>query len=535
MKRNIMTLCLLILSMGSLLAQGAFQEYLQCHTDKDFYLSGERLWFRLWSVDGKDMPRQGSRIAYVELVGTEQDGARCMVELKDASASGVLDLPFTLPSGRYQLRAYTRNMLNLGQEAVFSKEIAVLNTLRYEAGRDQVSLVNDPIPPVVFAGGNLKVTTDRAVYGTREKVGISLGQLPQSTRVSVSVARQDGYRQLPSRGYATVPLQDKGIEPEVESQLIAGRYVSDSGRAATHANLSFQSPAVHYYPAEVNGDRMLFRTPLLSGVETVYTGVDAGGYIELESPYASPRLSALPVLELAPADEAALQERSLGLQASRYFGTDSLQRSLVAVDGLHRYQLTRHYDMDEYRRFNTFRETFTEYVRECSTTQRNGTTYITMYDEFTSRQNSGNTLVLLDGVAVMNHEDLLNYNPRLCRYMDIYYGHYLFGDQVYVGILNVRTPKGQADRFNLPENTRRVEFSGPQTPTRAPLVCGDDTLVPLPGNLPDARHTLYWNSGTDSTRLECLTSDLKGTYVIRVEGITPEGEKLEGTATFTVE
>lgn len=535
MKRNMMTFCMLILGMTSILAQGAFQEYIQCQTDKDFYLSGERLWFRLWSVNEKNQPQQGSRIAYVELVGTEVNDARCMVELKDASAQGVLDLPFTLPSGRYQLRAYTRNMQNLGEEAFYSKEIAVLNTLRYEEGKDQVSLRNGENPVTLPTQGNLAVTTDKSTYASREKVNIVLGSLPQVTRVSVSVARQDGYRFAQSGGISPQPLRDLGIEPEVESQLVTGTYRSATGVPATHANLSFLSPAIHYYPGEVSDGKVVFRTPLLSGVETLYTGVDAGGSIELESPYVSPRLIQLPTLEIAASEESSLVERSLGLQASRHMGTDSLKRRITPVEGLHKYRMTRHYDMDDYKRFNSFKETFTEYVKECSTTQMNGKSYVTMFDEFTSRQNDGNTLVLLDGVAVMNHEDLLNYNPRLCKYMDIYYGHYLFGDQVYVGILNVRTIEGKADRFRLPANTQIQAYAGLQTATTGLLVCGDEALVPLPQNLPDVRHTLYWNPGTDSTTLQCLTSDLKGTFVVRVEGIAPDGEKLEGTTTFTVE
>ena len=535
MKRNIMTFCMLILGMTNVLAQGAFQEYIQCQTDKDFYLSGERLWFRLWSVNDKNQPQQGSRIAYVELIGTEVSDARCMVELKDASAQGVLDLPFTLPSGRYQLRAYTRNMQNLGEDAFYSKEIAVLNTLRYEERKDQVSLRQEEIPVTIPAPGNLAVATDKSTYASREKVSIVLGSLPQATRVSVSVARQDGYRFAQPGTFFLKPLKDLGIEPEVESQLVTGTYRPATGVSATHANLSFLSPAIHYYSGEVSDGKVVFRTSLLNGVETLYTGVDAGGSIELESPYVSPRLSQLPALEIAASEKASLVERSLGLQASRQMGIDSLKRSITPVEGPHKYRITRHYDMDDYKRFNTFKETFTEYVTECSTTQKNGKSYVTMFDEFISRHNDGNTLVLLDGVAVMNHEDLLNYRPHLCKYMDIYYGHYLFGDQVYAGILNVRTIEGKAKQFPFPDNTQAMAYVGPQPATTQLLVCGDETLVPLPQNLPDVRHTLYWNPGTDSTTLQCLTSDLKGTFVVRVEGITPSGEKIEGTTTFTVE
>lgn len=535
MKRTIMTISMFLMGMTAVLAQGAFQEYLHCQTDKDFYLAGERMWFRLWSVDANDRLQQRSRVAYVELVGTETNDAHCMVELKNAGANGVIDLPFALPSGRYQLRAYTRNMLNLGDAAICHKTIAVMNTLRNDTTKDKVN-VGNAMPIVKPSAGNISVATDKSRYGSRQKVNITIGQLPSKAQVAVSVARQDGYRIAQSAEFTPASANDRGIEPEVESQIITGRYVSDGGdEAARQANITLRSAAIHYYPGDINGDKVLFRTPLLNGVETIYTGAGVGAHINLDSPFVSTPLASLPAISIGASDETALQERSVGLQVARYFGTDSVKSQRVPVPALHKYKMYRHYDMDEYKRFNTFRETFKEYAIECGTTTVDGRRLITMFDEFTSQPNDGNTLVLLDGVAVMNHEDLLNYNPRLCKYLDIYLGHYVFGGEVYAGILNVRTANGQSSNFTLPSNSREVNYQGLQTNTQQTLVCGDDALTPLPANTPDARHTLYWNPSTQATQLACLTSDLKGTFVVTVAGFTPDGEKIEGTTTFTVE
>lgn len=525
---------MLLVSMTTILAQGAFQEYLHCQTDKDFYLAGERLWFRLWSVDVNDHLQQRSRIAYVELVGSEANDAHCMVELKDAGGNGVIDLPFSLPSGQYQLRAYTRNMQNLGEEAICHKTIAVINTLRNDKTKDKVT-IGTAMPLIQPSEGNIHVSTDKNRYASREKVNITLSGLPVMAQVSVSVARQDGYRIPHQTEFVHSAINDRGGEPEVESQIVIGRYVSANGEEARHANITFRSPAIHYYPGDIKGDRVLFRTPLLNGVETLYTGVGGGGHIDLDSPFVSPSLTELPAISIDASDETSLQERSIGLQAARYFGTDSIKSDLVPVLGLHKYKMNRHYNMDEYKRFNTFRETFTEYATECSTMMKDGHRLITMFDEFTMKQNDGSTLVLLDGIAVMNHEDLLNYNPRLCKYIDMYYGHYIFGNEIYEGILNVRTADGRASHFTLPANSREISYQGPQTATRQMLVCGDETLTPLPANIPDARHTLYWNPGTQATQLACLTSDLKGTFIVTVKGFTSGGKKLEGTTTFTVE
>lgn len=531
-----MTISMLIMGITSILAQGAYQEYLHCQTDKDLYLAGERLWFRLWSVDENGAPQQRSRIAYVELVGADANDAHCVVELSAAGGSGVIDLPFTLPSGSYQLRAYTRNMLNLDSKAICRKTIGVFNALRHDEDKDKVAITRTADSAAVPTGGSISVSTDKSSYGTRQAVNITLGGLPAMTRVAVSVARQDGIRPSAEAQYTPVELTDLGIEPEDESQILTGRYVSESGKAASHPNISIRSRgAIHYYAGEMKGDKALFRTPLIRGVEKIYAGVDAGGRIVLDTAFVSPRLTELPAVTISAADEALLQERSVGLQAARYFGADSLRGTRKALEVPHLFKMTRHYDMDEYKRFDTFAETFVEYATECGTTTKDGERKITLFDDITSKPNNGNTLVMIDGIAVMNHEDLLGYSPRRCKYIDIYLGYYIFGNQIYSGILNIRTPDGKASHFPFPANSAGTTMLGALLSTRQPLVCGDKTLTPLPENMPDGRHTIYWNPDTQETQLTCLTSDLKGTYVVSVEGISPEGVKVKGTTTFTVE
>ena len=144
-----------------------------------------------------------------------------------------------------------------------------------------------------------------------------------------------------------------------------------------------------------------------------------------------------------------------------------------------------------------------------------------------------NTLVLLDGVAVMNHELILAYDPYLVKYVETYIGDFIFGDQVYNGILFLKTPNLKLSGFDLPRTSVICEYEGvhPQTEMYLPSA-NEDT----PTHMPDLRHTLYWNPNVTAkdSRLTFRTSDMRGTYIVKVEGRTKEGEKLIGYASFQV-
>src|ERR1700761_8790587 len=49
--------------------QNSLQEKLYVHTDKNFYLTGEILWFKIYDVNGgNNQPLNFSKVAYVEVL-----------------------------------------------------------------------------------------------------------------------------------------------------------------------------------------------------------------------------------------------------------------------------------------------------------------------------------------------------------------------------------------------------------------------------------------------------------------------------------
>ena len=113
------------------LSKKPLREKIFAHTDKDFYVAGEILWFKLYDVDADSLkPLDLSNAAYVEIINTNQKPVlQATVALNNGSGNGSLYLTSSLTSGNYIFRAYTNWMKNFGADTYFQKQITVVNTL----------------------------------------------------------------------------------------------------------------------------------------------------------------------------------------------------------------------------------------------------------------------------------------------------------------------------------------------------------------------------------------------------------------------
>ncbi|GHT14239.1 hypothetical protein FACS189426_20270 [Bacteroidia bacterium] len=99
------------------------QEKVYLHFDNTGYFLGETIWFKAYLIStGQNQPTGLSRILYVELLtpsGEVKDSKKLKIE--DGQCHGEFTLPHTMPPGFYEIRAYTRYMLNFGDDCLFSR------------------------------------------------------------------------------------------------------------------------------------------------------------------------------------------------------------------------------------------------------------------------------------------------------------------------------------------------------------------------------------------------------------------------------
>ncbi|MEO8721052.1 MAG: hypothetical protein ABI297_06475 [Ginsengibacter sp.] len=143
-------------------------EKIYVHTDRSFYLSGEILWFKAYLIDASNnQPLSLSKVIYIEVLDKMH---RPILQEKVAGAngngSGSFFLPFSIPSGNYELRAYTNWMKNFSPELFFKKNISIVNTtknLDSTATHESINYRADFFPE----GGNL-------VNGLQSKIAFKI-------------------------------------------------------------------------------------------------------------------------------------------------------------------------------------------------------------------------------------------------------------------------------------------------------------------------------------------------------------------------
>ncbi len=149
----------------------SISEKVYLHTDKDSYVAGEIIWFKIYTVDGNNNQlNTSSKILYIELIdrnGLSVLQAKIENNNNQNGGSGSFYLPLTLKSDNYVVRAYTSWMKNLGSSFFFEKTIAVVNVIKSGLGKIEKSSEKDLLINFFPEGG-------RFVVGIQTRVGFKI-------------------------------------------------------------------------------------------------------------------------------------------------------------------------------------------------------------------------------------------------------------------------------------------------------------------------------------------------------------------------
>jgi hypothetical protein len=115
----------------------AFQDYtgshpvekIYLHLDKPYYAAGEYMYFRAYLADPNLSPENAkSGIIYVELSDAKKNLVkRVLLYSETKEFIGQMQLPDSLPSAAYHLRAYTNLMRNAGEDYFYRRDIHIGN------------------------------------------------------------------------------------------------------------------------------------------------------------------------------------------------------------------------------------------------------------------------------------------------------------------------------------------------------------------------------------------------------------------------
>lgn len=106
------------------------REKVYVHFDNLGYLVGDTIWYKAYVVRASSLkPTQLSRVLYVELLNADGQMITQNIHRLDSmsTANGMFSLQLPVYAGYYEVRAYTREMVNWNERACFSRIIPVFS------------------------------------------------------------------------------------------------------------------------------------------------------------------------------------------------------------------------------------------------------------------------------------------------------------------------------------------------------------------------------------------------------------------------
>ena len=560
MKNNKYYLCWLLFIASIFQLSGKvdeFRERIYLQTDKQSYLAGEPVWMKLLTTDSEQIPVMFSKVAYVELLNDSVSHLQIKVELRNGTGEGFMQLPVDLPTGYYRLVAYTQFMRNEGSEIYFEKHIGIINT--FQANNIlRAETENNFSPNNVSYSETVSLQSDKTVYTTREYGELIINNLPEAVHtLSVSIAGKDfipvaesnvlSLKKQPTK----LPSYSKKFIPEYEGHIVTGKIVDNQtgnyyepDDARMFPYLTFSGEGIRFFAGQKGkSGEVLFFTSNISGLKEVSTTVvysEEQYRVDIVSPFIQRHeTKQMPTLQIDTAYNKQLLERSVALQVMHYLSED-FQTDQSISDPFFKMKPTWSYILDEYTRFTTMGEVFTEITFGARFRREGGKRQLSILI------NRGNyydyvfvPLVLLDGIPITDHEIIYHYDPLSVERINVYSGPYIMGGHIIDGIIELSTYRRNHSDITLDKSTQILTYEGTQL-HRTFYTPDYSQEKNRQNRLPDNRHTLLWipnvqTDGKSSIRLPFDTSDFKGEFQVTVEGLDKDGNAIFAKSFFKVE
>lgn len=554
------------------------------HLNSSLLFAGETLYYSLYCREqGTGQPSSISKIAYVALLDRDRQPVfHHKVRLEQGLGQGDFFVPADIPTGSYKLIAYSQWMKNGNGAPIFQADVVLINpyvpvpdtylpvSLPDSIRSDSLSVAGPPVSQgtrrMMGQPGEqqLKLTLSGTTFGTRERVSLKLEpQQPEAIpgRYSLSVRRISDFPHpdLPKADYVGGITPAAGgiagtepphiVLPELRGELLTGRVLDRSGeRPVPNIPLALSMP----------GDAFLFSIARTNEDGRYYFNLDreyengqgilqviadsAQAYTLVPDPQELAFPSSLEYYSftLDAAFEHAIRTRSIENQIENAYASVKADTLLGATGALPFYRnLEEVYQLDDFTRFNTIEETLVEIVDNVWLSRdANGDLMFQVRPKDGYLDGIGMPpMVFMDGLFIQNHEDITGFPARQIKTVSFSQGRYQLGANVFQGILAFETIAADFDESFYREFLKRIALFKPQ-PGKAYFFQRYEA-----GNrkerVPDFRRQLYWQPVVrivpEGRTLDWYTSDVKGTFEVRVEGYTANGAAVSLRAQFHVE
>jgi hypothetical protein len=554
------------------------QEGIYVHYSSSVLFAGEYLFYKVFCINKNTKWLSGiSEIAYVELIAENGEPVfKHKVELVAGEADSDFFIPTYVESGSYKLIAYTRWMKNVGLGSFFQADIGIINPYKQNqkailAGSFEDTSVLDSKKKGLDASSDdtrgFALQLDKKTFGIREKVMLDFKNFKGGKgngKYSLSVRKIDAVSQLLKHNNLNTNIElfnstsntktarDKTFYlPEYSGTILRGRVIEKQ------TNL----PAKQNVAISVSGNNFLFRAKSTNDKgEFVFFALDANYgnndaviqvlgdnkkdykiVMEEDEAIDYTSLSFTP-FQIDESVRNVITERSIYNQVENgYYSIkpDTIRPIKPNVPFTYYEDITTT-NLDEFTRFSTMKEVFTELIKNAWTgTDTLGNHVVKVRQDDDDEETNFLPLLFIDGVFVQNHDRLLSYNALKVDKISVLRKYYIYGTTYYQGVILVETKLKDYQNQEFGDYLKSVELYQPQQNKSYFEQAYSRETFEKEARTPDYRTQLLWEPNIELSTAEMsfqfFTSDNLGKYEISVEGVTVEGKPVSLHQTFIVE
>ncbi len=560
------------------------QEGIFVHQNAGVLFAGEQLYYSIYCLDLKSRKLSSlSKVGYVELVGADKQAVfRHKIRLADGRGQADFFIPASVPTGSYKLIGYTQWMKNGGQGHFFQSDLDIINPYQtipvpYLAEKKHDSVNPDSTldkPPqtlpeqtaVKQSGMNhISLRTEGSAFGKREKAEILLEGLDAGAiagNYSLSIRKIDslahpvklGSQSISTqyrKGHLSGSLRSKEaiVIPELRGELISGKVVSGAGgKPQPNQKVAVSLPGRDFVLdiANTNEEGIFYFNmdePYnhTTGIFQLL-GENKEDHQIIIDTHISPRYEDLEFNRFTLDEDLRplILERSIHNQIENAYASERSD-TIVAVQAQPPFyrNFQEKYDLDDYTRFNTIKETMVEIIDHVwikNDDQGKSVFQVRPFDLYLSFNNLL-PIVLMDGVFIRDHEDIMDYPSKRIRSVHISRDRYLVGSAIFQGILAIETITGDFGDSFYKSYLKNAALFKPQ-PAKLYFIQkyrGTEDEA----HLPDFRYQLLWYPNLQlngrQTAINFYTSDIPGEYEIRMEGFTSAGDPVSLKKTIRID
>ena len=529
-----------------------YQEKVFLHTDKPYYYAGDSLFFKGYFSYGNPFLRDElSKVLHVEVISNARDILIAKkYPIRDGIAVGDLQLPDSLDSERYYLRAYTNWMRNYGPNQYFMQPLSVLNPYKRIVSEEAQG---------EWTNQGVSMQADKESFGPREEVNLQLQLRDEKGRPAastLSVGIWDAAQLIPIRSPAdpgtsltlTEVSETLGTERfsyAIEDRIrVEGKVTDDKGKGVATEVTAFVNDfqGTISIPSTAEGDfaleEMEFYGPLRLGLVAADKKGKPLTIRILEAFKAPVVLPANPYFPKVTTLATPIKQLPSPEEASKEVGKEKKEQKAIygnpdfIIEG------------EKLTKTGSATDLVNSLVGNIPGAQvtlvgGTGQQTIRLRGGALSASRSMEPVVMVDGMVLVtggsttSADNIRTINPFDIERVEVVSRMVpMLGDQGRNGVIAIYLKDKLAEEEALAsKGVMRVTLEGFQAPSPFTNISYGEGS---PFREKDDRQTLYWNpylvtNEQGELQLSFSSNDLGGPVIVEVRGLTVDGAVVKGT------